>query len=286
MIDRYLIRYFLAVIDQGSFSRAAQQCNVSQPTLSIGIAKLEALLDKKLFDRTNRRVALTEAGSRFAEHARRIEFEFVEAERISRAVPRRDPVRLGVLTTVPVAMLTAGLRAITGEAAVEVVEGRGRELDAMLDRGRLDAVLTVVTRTGLPTRAVLTEGYAMALAAAHSLARQSEVAPEALAGETMLVRRHCEALPQISRFFTSRGIRPVMAARTLSDTHALGYVAAGLGITLVPESFTRADVALVRLNGFDLQRTIGVQVRAQDGWRLESGGTLDRFATTCGGDAM
>ena len=44
MLDRYLLRYFLAVVDQGNFSRAAAHCNVSQPTLSVGIAKLERTL--------------------------------------------------------------------------------------------------------------------------------------------------------------------------------------------------------------------------------------------------
>jgi DNA-binding transcriptional LysR family regulator len=43
MIERYLLRYFLAVIDQGNFSRAAAHCHVSQPTLSTGIAKLEQM---------------------------------------------------------------------------------------------------------------------------------------------------------------------------------------------------------------------------------------------------
>ena len=81
MIDRYLLRYFLAVIDQGSFSKAAVHCNVSQPTLSIGIAKLERLLTRPLFLRSNRRVQLTEAGVQFAVHARRIESEFNLAER-------------------------------------------------------------------------------------------------------------------------------------------------------------------------------------------------------------
>ena len=47
MIDRYLLRYFLAVIDHGNFSKAAVQCNVSQPTLSVGIAKLERLLNER-----------------------------------------------------------------------------------------------------------------------------------------------------------------------------------------------------------------------------------------------
>ncbi|HLZ99343.1 MAG TPA: LysR family transcriptional regulator, partial [Steroidobacteraceae bacterium] len=62
MIDRYLLRYFLAVIDCGSFSKAAKQLNVAQPTLSVGIGKLERLLGASLFQRTSKRVNITEAG--------------------------------------------------------------------------------------------------------------------------------------------------------------------------------------------------------------------------------
>ena len=58
MIDRYLLRYFLAVIEKGNFSKAAAACGVSQPTLSVGIAKLETMLDRPLFQRSNRRVEL------------------------------------------------------------------------------------------------------------------------------------------------------------------------------------------------------------------------------------
>src|SRR3546814_1920653 len=71
MIDRYLLRYFLAVVDTGSFSKAAAQANVTQPTLSVGIGKLERLIGATLFHRTSRRVHLTEAGSRLLPHARR-----------------------------------------------------------------------------------------------------------------------------------------------------------------------------------------------------------------------
>ena len=49
MIDRYLLRYFLAVVDQGTFSRGASHCRVTQPTLSVGIAKLETLLGQPRF---------------------------------------------------------------------------------------------------------------------------------------------------------------------------------------------------------------------------------------------
>ena len=101
MIDRYLLRYFLAVIDQGNFSRAAAQCNVSQPTLSVGIAKLERLLGVALFNRTNRRVELTEGGARLAVHARRIESDFNLFEQSMRKTPARRLIRLGVLATIP-----------------------------------------------------------------------------------------------------------------------------------------------------------------------------------------
>src|SRR3546814_15319754 len=99
MIDRYLLRYFLAVVDTGSFSKAAAQANVTQPTLSVGIGKLERLIGATLFHRTSQRVHLTEAGSRIIPHARRIEQDLNLA--VSTAVGARESsvVRLGVPST-------------------------------------------------------------------------------------------------------------------------------------------------------------------------------------------
>ena len=75
-MDRYLLRYFLAVAELGSFSKAAGRVNVTQPTLSVGIAKLEEEVGARLFERTTRRVSLTPAGSKFLQHARRITQEY------------------------------------------------------------------------------------------------------------------------------------------------------------------------------------------------------------------
>src|SRR5690606_23591082 len=99
--DRYLLRYFLAVIDQGTFSKAAAACHVSQPTLSVGIAKLEQALGKPLFHRTSRRIELTPAGATLLPHARRIEAEFARAERRVRGAAAARVVRLGLVTTLP-----------------------------------------------------------------------------------------------------------------------------------------------------------------------------------------
>ena len=265
MIDRYHLRYFLSVVDTGNFSRAAAACNVSQPTLSVGIAKLEAALGHPLFTRTNRRVALTEAGARLIGYARTIEQGFASAEREVAGTSTASTLRLGVLATTPRRWIEDFLRADRGNAGVEIggveiVEGKDRELRERLARGRIDVALTILRPGDDPatTRALLTEGYGLALANTHPLAGRATIRAEDLVNDPMIVRRHCEILPETSRFFTARGVRPLFPARTTSDDKALSYVRAGLGITIMPDAFREDGVVRVALEGFDFTREIGL----------------------------
>jgi DNA-binding transcriptional LysR family regulator len=272
MIDRYHLRYFLAVIDQGNFSRAADACNVSQPTLSVGVAKLEKALGRPLFRRTNRRVELTEAGVALAERARRIEAGFQEAERAVAGSAAATRVRLGVLTTLaPARMeaLIADLAAAVPPAGVEIVEGRERELIDRLARGRIDMALTLVRGEG---EVLASEAYALFVSASHPLAGREEVEAGELADQPMIVRRQCELLAETSRHFTARGVRPFFAARTTSEERALRYVRQGLGITVAPEGHVEAGVARVRLAGFAHERRLGLVYAAHvDGAAMRAG---------------
>ena len=126
--------------------------------------------------------------------------------------------------------------------------------------------------------------YQTALAAAHTHALEwlgslhtrplpsrldeAAVAAERIAGEPMIVRRHCEALSEVSRHFTSRGVRPFMAARTTNDDRALALVAAGLAVTVMPECFACDGVALVPLEGFARRRVIGLATAADSARRV------------------
>ncbi|SNS17524.1 DNA-binding transcriptional regulator, LysR family [Sphingomonas laterariae] len=261
MIDRYLLRYFLAVIDHGNFSRAAEQCNVSQPTLSVGIAKLERTLGRPLFHRTNRRVELTPAGAHFAVHARRIEAEFNLAEAAVAGQPARRTVRLGVLATMPTAQLAAIVAARgAGDEQVEIVEGRERDLLDRLARGRIDAALTLLRADNdrYAREPLWQEGYGLALPQAHPLAGEAVIAAEALADNVMIVRRNCEVLAETSHHFTTRGVRPFFAARTTNDDRALALVAAGLGVTVMPDRHAAPGVVRARLAGFDHVREMGL----------------------------
>ncbi len=277
MIDRYHLRYFLAVVDTGNFSRAAASCNVSQPTLSVGISKLERALGRPLFNRTNRRVELTDAGARLLSHARAIEAGFAAAEREIGGVAKLQTLRLGVLNTVPRRWIEAFLARRLASAAserIEIVEGSERELRSRLARSRIDAAFLILREgqdreTGHP---VLTEGYSLALGASHPLAGRREIGVEELGNEPMIVRRHCELLPETSRFFTARGVRPFFPARTTSDDKALAYIRAGLAVTVMPDGFRERGVARVPLTGFDFRRDLGLVFAPHaEGRRLAAG---------------
>lgn len=262
MIDRYHLRYFLSVVDTGNFSRGAAACNVSQPTLSVGIAKMEAALGRPLFHRTNRRVELTDAGVRLLGHARMIEAEFAAAEREVIGTADGGTLRLGILSTTPrrwTEHILHERRAFPTGDRIEIVEGTERDLRHRLARGRIDAAVTIMHDDDADRgRPILIEGYSLALGTVHPLATRASIRVEELANDPMILRRHCELLAETSRFFTARGIRPFFPARTTGDDKALGYVRAGLGVTVMPDGFRYPGVVRIPLDGFDFTRTIGL----------------------------
>jgi DNA-binding transcriptional LysR family regulator len=268
MIDRYLLRYFLAVIDCGSFSKAARQTHVSQPTLSVGIAKLERLVGAALFERSAKRVNLTEAGSRFAVHARRIENEFNLAQVAVLGLKPVRELKLGVLATFPFAHLGRALRAArdsppdasSSAERLSLVAGNERELLQRLSRGQIDTALTIVRPDSdrFAHELLFEEAYALALPAAHPLAAQPSIAAEELADNTMIVRRHCEVLAETSRHFTERGVRPFFAFRGSNDEQVLALVQAGLGVTVMPACYELSGVVRPALTGFPYRRRIGL----------------------------
>jgi DNA-binding transcriptional LysR family regulator len=131
--------------------------------LSIGISKLEASLDRTLFERTNRRVELTPAGARLLPHARRIEADFTEAEQAVREDKPTSTIRIGLMTTFPApwtqALVTAACA--SPEERVEIVDARARDLPALLDRGRIDAAIGLRAPGSHGGLKIFEEGYAL-----------------------------------------------------------------------------------------------------------------------------
>jgi LysR family hydrogen peroxide-inducible transcriptional activator len=140
------LRYFLAIADSLSFSRAAETCNVTQSTLSAGLQDLETLLGKKLFDRTSRDVALTATGQDLIIPARDLMIkaeEFVQLAQKNRP-PLSGPFTLGVIPTIAPYMLPDLLPALQDkfpDLDLNLREDLTGRLLEDLHKNRINAVL-------------------------------------------------------------------------------------------------------------------------------------------------
>ncbi|GAB4140766.1 MAG: LysR family transcriptional regulator [Sphingomonadales bacterium] len=266
MIDLRLIRYFLAVVDTGSFTKAAERAAVTQPSLSAGIAKLEQSLGAVLFERSNRRVSLTPAGTKFLGRANAMmrEFELARRELAQTGAPL--VLRLGVIRTLPSAFVGQLVRqalAAQPDCAIDIVEGSEIEVMNALNAQSVDMAIGIARGHNRQGRQIplFEEGYSLALSADHGLAGSEEVAPEAFQDQAMILRSRCEILSETSRFFTSHNVRPRFAYRTDNDERALAMAGAGLGTAMMPDCYVHPMVARPRLKGFAPRRRIIAQLR-------------------------
>lgn len=280
MIENYQLRYFLAVVETGSFTKAAKRVFVTQPTLSAGIKKLEGDLGSKLFDRTSKRVFLTESGTRFVPHAKSILYQLNLAEADIKSTGHSQVLRLGTLMTIPTSVvgniLSTFTREITG-LIIELFEGTEQEILNRLDEGKIDVALTIIRPTlKLNYEPLYTEGYSVALADHHPLAKQEPIHPAEFAGEPTIVRSRCEILSETSRFFTDHNVRPRLVYNTNQDERALNMVAAGVGFTTMPDHYNMDGVKRVKMIGYDFEREIGL-VRTDYQISEERAKLLDQF---------
>lgn len=260
-MELYLLRYFLAVVETGSFTKAAQACLITQPTLSAGIRRLEEQMGVDLFVRNNKRVFLTAAGSRFLPRAKAILHEVNMATAELAETETDTVIRLGVLQTIPASLVAGWLHDFLerhGDVRFDLYDGTEQELLNRLDERGVDYALSirrVADDTAVP---LFEEGYRLVLPRRHPLAGQAVIEGEGLANENMIVRTRCEVLSETSRHFTDRNVRPPLVYRTPQDERALAMVGAGVGITVMPDSYSAPDIAGIPLAGFGLRRTIAL----------------------------
>jgi len=281
-MELYLLRYFLAVVETGSFTKAAAACLITQPTLSAGIKRLEDQLGVSLFVRNNKRVFLTTAGSRFLPRAKAILHEVNMAAAEIAQTEQADVLRLGVLQTLPaalVARLLAGFSAAHPGIRFDLYDGSEQELINRLDERGLDYALSIRRVDDAPSLSLFEEGYKLALPAGHPLAGEAIIRGEDLANESMIVRSRCEVLSETSRHFTDRNVRPPLVYRTAQDERALSMVGAGVGITVMPDSYTAPDVVRISMRDFNPRRTVALFLPrfALPDRVAGTGGTFERF---------
>lgn len=261
MLKRNHLRQFLAIVETGSFTKAAERMGVAQPTLSVAIAELEKTVGTRLFLRERRQIRLTDAGNRLARHARAIESEFRAAEAsFSSVTLPQPPFRLGILASVDTGMISRIAQNWQDQTPLAFFEGSDSELRRRLAEGQLEAILTVLRPEDAerPSKILFEEGYRLMVPANHPLAAADILHAQDIGSQTMIARRSCEILGETSRWFTQRGIRPPFFLRSTNDDRCLEMVRAGMGVTTAPMSLARDGVKPVALAEYDFRRTVGL----------------------------
>jgi len=241
------LRYLVAIAEHRHFGRAATSCNVSQPTLSSQIRKLEEELGVTLLERTNKRVVLTPVGSQILQHAQRALSEAGQMESVARAArdPLVGPLRLGSIPTLApylMPLILKPLRLSFPGLTIELWEDQTRSLMDGLRNHRLDAAL-LATESDTPeiTEIVLfNEPLLAALPIEHRFAKAKVVDEAALTDELLvLADGHCLANQALAACGSKHGhghvrtgLQGAMQAATLETL--VNLVAAGYGSTLIP----------------------------------------------------
>jgi LysR family hydrogen peroxide-inducible transcriptional activator len=263
------LSYFLAVAELEHFGKAAAQCCVSQPTLSGQIKKLERELGITLFERTNRRVMLTETGSRIAESARRILREVDDIRDIARSShdPLSGKFRLGAfptLSTYVFPRLVEKINQAMPDLRLILIEEKTATLIEKLRYGDIDAALIAlpVHDNVLVTHALFDDEFYLAVPSGHELTRYETIDQTKLKNHKLLLLEEGHCLrDQALEVCQLNGISEEQDFKATGLETLRQMVRAGTGITFIPEIAKHAHEPGIEYIPFDAPapvRTIGL----------------------------
>jgi DNA-binding transcriptional LysR family regulator len=270
------LRYFVAVAEDLSFSRAAQRLHLAQQSLSQQISALERGLGARLFDRDTRGTRMTDVGRLFLPAARAV---LARADAAVAVVQRANRGEIGSLNLAFLAstanyMLPPVVRAVRErfpDLELTTHDVQIKELVAGLRDGRFDAAFTRPPLVAdVQTRTLATEPVCAVLPVGHPLATRSELHLADLADEDWVLTPRESWPPWHHKYdqdFAAAGFTPRVVHRARGVSNLLGFVAAGIGVTRLAQSASsirRTGVVFVPLAG-DRAETVVAWLPARQG---------------------
>jgi len=248
-MEIHQLNYFVAVAETGSFSRAAERCNVAQPSLSQQIIKLEQELGDPLFDRLRHRVVLTDTGRNLLPRAITIlaELQEIKHSMNQEMDSSRGMLTVGFIPTIAPFVLPRVIKRFGREyphARLSVHEDLTQALVHDLVDGKLDVGITStpIHNKIIRTQELLSEPLLVASSKAHDI----------ITGATLLVKEldnfpfialsemHCLG-EQVQSFCYQQHLELKIVCHTSQLTTVQNCVALGLGVSLVPKALAKSD---------------------------------------------
>src|SRR5205809_5920566 len=246
-MEIHQLRYFVAVADEGSFSRAAAKVRVAQPSLSQQIRKLEAEIGQPLFDRLPRSVVLTEAGRCLLEYARKILASIGDARRSVDELKGKiaGDVAVGAIPTIaPYVLpeLVVTFQKHYPDVILHIVEDVTAGITRRIEVGELDVALASTCQKSptLRRESVATEPLLALVPEKNPLAKKDLVEFDDLKSQRFLLLHEMHCLSQqVNHLLESRRLRPEIALAGSQLSTIANMVAASIGVSIVPQMMVK-----------------------------------------------
>jgi len=264
-MEMHQVRYFLAVSRTLNFTRAADECNVTQPSLTRAIKQLEAELGGDLFRRERPAAQLTELGQRMHPLLK----QCYEAASGARALASSfkggevGALRIALTHAVDLALLLPYLDQIKRQfnrLEFRFLRGSNLEVAEFLKKG--EAELGIAAEIGedwdrLDTWPLFTESFAVVVNKRHPLASREEISFDDLRAEQLLSRRYCEHSERLNNSLREHGIDVDRSHEISSERDLIQLLEADVGVAVVPQTASiPATLKRAAVEGLDARRTV------------------------------
>jgi len=265
-MEMHQVRYFLSVARALNFTKAADDCNVAQPSLTRAIKQLEGELGGDLF-RRERPVQLTELGQRMHPLLQQC-FEAASGARSLAASLKSGDIgalRIALTHSIDLSLLIPHLDQIKRQfnrLQFRFLRGDALEVGQFLKKG--EAELGIAAELGanwdrLDVWPLFTEGFEVALSARHRLADEEDIAFEDLRGEQLLSRRYCEHAENINHSLREHGLDVDRSHEISSERDLIELLEADIGVAVIPHTATiPKTLKRATVDGLDARRTVNL----------------------------
>jgi DNA-binding transcriptional LysR family regulator len=239
----FQLKYFLAAAKTGNFTRAAELCNVAQPSLTRAIKELEYELRGRLFAREHRRNNLTPLGRFVRTYLERIDSELTELRAAVQSWRNLGaPLRIGILggiTSPRIVELIGDFSRAHPQVDVELLDDDQARLEGDIEAGKLDLAFMVAhrrTNVRLHWHPLYREPYVVAFADSHRFGGYARVRLADLRDEPYLDQLIGDVRDELAMACAHQGIALKAAYRSNRNEWILEAVAAGAGVAILPRS--------------------------------------------------
>jgi DNA-binding transcriptional LysR family regulator len=267
-MELHQVRYFLAVVSTLNFTRAAEQCNVTQPALTKGVQKLEQELGGELIYRERQLTQLTDLGKEVVPMLERTLASAEAVRRRAQEFQRKEvaPLRIGLAPSISVSLVLdpiAEISKLIPGLHVELRESAAEKLVDLLLEGEINVAMVGDVKD-MPARIdvwpLFEESYVAVLAPTHQLANRRSIGIDDLRETVLLERAGCDVAPKIQRSYFPEE-PPRLRHCSGHDLHLQHMAAAGLGVILAPEHMPRLPtLKTIPLEGDPVSREVRLLV--------------------------